>query len=66
MSTTYFDFQSCTNKTGFLLTQMPLPNTVTDFWRLVYDQHVCNVVMLNNHNEDNEVSLLLLIGPSVD
>ncbi|XP_052775132.1 uncharacterized protein LOC128213461 isoform X2 [Mya arenaria] len=42
------------NKKGFLLTQMPLPHTVTDFWRLVYDQHIRNVVMMNNVDDDDE------------
>ncbi|XP_045159787.1 uncharacterized protein LOC123525102 isoform X2 [Mercenaria mercenaria] len=45
---------TCSNKTGFLITQMPLPHTVTDFWRLVYDQHVCNIVMMNNVDDDDE------------
>ncbi|KAL4235732.1 hypothetical protein ACF0H5_004124 [Mactra antiquata] len=39
---------TCTNKTGFLITQTPMPNTITDFWRLVYDQHVTNIVMMNS------------------
>ncbi|XP_060599714.1 uncharacterized protein LOC132753277 isoform X2 [Ruditapes philippinarum] len=45
---------TCSNKTGFLITQMPLPHTVTDFWRLVYDQHVSNIVMMNNVDDDDE------------
>ena len=44
--------QTCLNKSAFLLTQMPLPHTVTDFWRLVYDQHVSTVVMMNNISDD--------------
>ncbi|KAL3878252.1 hypothetical protein ACJMK2_030617, partial [Sinanodonta woodiana] len=35
------------NRKGLLLTQMPLPDTVIDFWRLVYDYEVQSIVMLN-------------------
>ncbi|XP_052257824.1 uncharacterized protein LOC127862660 isoform X2 [Dreissena polymorpha] len=45
---------TCMNKTGFIITQMPLPHTVTDFWRLVYDQHVHNIVMMNNVDDDDD------------
>ena len=54
----YILFQTCSNKNAFLITQMPLPTTVTDFWRLVYDQHATNIVMVNNTSDDDDVSLL--------
>ncbi|XP_035826839.1 receptor-type tyrosine-protein phosphatase alpha [Aplysia californica] len=34
-------------KDQLLVTQMPLPNTVVDFWRLVYDHGSYCIVMLN-------------------
>ena len=43
---------------------MPLPHTVTDFWRLVYDQHVSNIVMMNNvdDDDDDEVSVSYILN----
>ena len=41
-------------------TQTPLPNTVIDFWRLIYDQRCHTIVMLNDTEEDNEVAILLI------
>ncbi|KAH9505383.1 hypothetical protein Btru_058592 [Bulinus truncatus] len=38
---------------NLLVTQMPLPNTVTDFWRLVYD-HKCSCIVMLNEVERND------------
>ena len=35
----------------FVVTQMPMKNTVVDFWRLVYDYGISVVVMLNTEYE---------------
>uniref|UniRef100_A0A8W8MLF1 protein-tyrosine-phosphatase n=1 Tax=Magallana gigas TaxID=29159 RepID=A0A8W8MLF1_MAGGI len=34
-------------KRAFIATQMPLKDTVIDFWRLLYEQQVSTIVMLN-------------------
>ncbi|KAL8625683.1 hypothetical protein ACOMHN_043958 [Nucella lapillus] len=39
---------------GLLVTQMPLPNTVSDFWRLVYDHKCHTIVMLNDVDDKDE------------
>lgn len=39
--------QSYKQPSAFIVTQHPLPNTVKDFWRLVYDYGCTSLVMLN-------------------
>lgn len=41
-------------KRDLIITQMPLPHTVGDFWRLVHDYNVSVVVMLNDSTETDE------------
>uniref|UniRef100_A0A8D0F282 protein-tyrosine-phosphatase n=1 Tax=Strix occidentalis caurina TaxID=311401 RepID=A0A8D0F282_STROC len=38
---------SSTQPAAFIVTQHPLPNTIADFWRLVFDYNCSSVVMLN-------------------
>ncbi|XP_043945675.1 receptor-type tyrosine-protein phosphatase U [Protopterus annectens] len=38
---------------AFIVTLHPLQNTMTDFWRLVYDYGCTSVVMLNQLNQSN-------------
>ncbi|KAM9057994.1 receptor-type tyrosine-protein phosphatase T isoform 8-T8 [Megaptera novaeangliae] len=47
---TYFQIRLCQSHkqpAAFVVTQHPLPNTVADFWRLVFDYNCSSVVMLN-------------------
>ena len=39
--------QSFRRRNGCLLTQMPLPDTIIDFWHLVYDQESPVIIMLD-------------------
>jgi len=50
---------------AFIATQMPLPNTQVDFWRMVDDFDVVAIVMINPLISGDEVSLLLGLA-SVD
>ncbi|XP_077981355.1 receptor-type tyrosine-protein phosphatase T-like [Glandiceps talaboti] len=45
-----------TQKNAFLVTQMPMPNTVIDFWRMVYDYKSYSIVMLNDM-DSNDTSI---------
>ena len=42
---------------GFIATQGPLPETVPDFWRLVWEQNARTVVMLTNAQVPPQQSL---------
>uniref|UniRef100_H2Y4Y3 protein-tyrosine-phosphatase n=1 Tax=Ciona savignyi TaxID=51511 RepID=H2Y4Y3_CIOSA len=42
---------SFSERNAFLLTQMPLPNTVIDIWRLIYDHNCSSIVMMNDITE---------------
>ena len=49
-------FQSRNSKSGYIMSQLPMKNTITDFWRLIYD-HGSNIILtLNALDEDQEVS----------
>ncbi|XP_069081226.1 receptor-type tyrosine-protein phosphatase U isoform X1 [Pleurodeles waltl] len=44
---------SYTKSSTFIVTLHPLQNTITDFWRLVYDYGCTTIVMLNQLNQSN-------------
>lgn len=56
--------QSRNNKNGYIISQLPLKNTIVDFWRLIYD-HGSNVILsLNALDEDQEVTVSFLCACS--
>jgi protein tyrosine phosphatase len=59
----YVSSQSYRQPAAFIVTQYPLPNTVKDFWRLVYDYGCTSIVMLNevDLSQVNEHGMLLCI-----
>ncbi|KAK3091173.1 hypothetical protein FSP39_017709 [Pinctada imbricata] len=44
-------------KNNFIITQMPLTNTIMDFWRLIHHQKVSTIVMLNTLDTKDENDL---------
>ncbi|XP_031563928.1 receptor-type tyrosine-protein phosphatase F-like [Actinia tenebrosa] len=41
------------HKNAYILTQAPLDTTIADFWRMIYDNKLGTIVMLNNLQEGN-------------
>ena len=49
-------FQGYKQRDAFIMTQMPLPSTKTDFWVMMFDHDIKTVVMLNEIEPDDTVS----------
>ncbi len=47
--------------TLFIATQMPLPDTTVDFWRMVYDYKCKTAIMLNTIGLDDKVKTTLCL-----
>lgn len=41
-----------------ILTQLPLKETIVDFWRMIWDYQLKSIVMLNDVDSGDKVSLL--------
>jgi protein tyrosine phosphatase len=50
--------QGYKSKAAYIVTQMPLPHTVIDFWRMVYEHNCGSIVMLNEEEgAEDDVSV---------
>ena len=49
--------QSYKARGHYVATQMPLPNTISDFWRLVHEHNCHTIVMLNPITTEDPVGL---------
>ncbi|KAL5016390.1 hypothetical protein ScPMuIL_005979 [Solemya velum] len=38
----------------YILTETPQPNTVTDFWKMIYEESCSSIVMMNNENHKDK------------
>lgn len=48
-------FQSLKPDMDYVITQSPLPATIVDLWRLVYDHDIDVIVSLNSPVDEREV-----------
>lgn len=55
-------YMHCTHLQGYkmvseqyIAAQAPLPETIEDFWRLIWEQRCSTIVMLTNLVENNKV-----------
>lgn len=52
-----FFVQGYTSKREYIVTQGPLPSTRDDFWRMIWEQNIRNIVMLTRCTEKGRVSV---------
>lgn len=48
-------------KKAFIGTQAPIPDTISDFWRMVWQESSLTIVMLSNEMESGRVSFMFFI-----
>lgn len=58
---TVWYFQGYTSKKEFIAAQGPLPCTVNDFWRLIWEKNVQTIVMLTKCNEQGRVQYIFML-----
>ncbi len=50
-------FKGYRQRGAYIATQTPLPNTVNDFWRMVFEREVKCIVMLCKKQEKEQVCM---------
>ena len=48
-------YQGYKLENGFIATQGPVPDSVPDFWRMVWEQNTATIVMVTNLEEKGRV-----------
>ena len=48
-------------KKAFIATQAPIPDTISDFWRMIWQESSLTIVMLSNEMESGRVSLEMFL-----
>lgn len=43
---------------AYIATQGPMPDTFSDFWRMVWEQHTANIIMITKLEEKSRVRAL--------
>ena len=51
-------FQGYNSPGFYIATQSPKPDTVVDFWKMIWQEHVHLIVMVSDIVEDENVSLI--------
>lgn len=52
-------FQGYNSKKEYIAAQGPLPTTVNEFWRMIWEKHAHTIVMLTKCYEQGRVSVVL-------
>ena len=52
-----YTLQGVDNTNAYIASQAPLPNTVNDFWRMIWETDVKVILMACNETEGNKVGV---------
>ena len=52
-------------KKAFIATQAPIPDTISDFWRMVWQESSLTIVMLSNEMESGRVSFKIIYSRQI-
>ena len=56
----FFFIQMYKNSKGFIITQNPLPSTIVDFYRMLYEKDVKVIVSFDDENSTEVISHCIL------